>query len=541
MRRFSENQKSQTVILIVKQLKKTLNYSDTIVVRITINTVVRSAFDATNFRFYVVVFFLIVIADLFVPYFKSLLRPPPLPHLLNFKDSTMRYAHLKSLLLVSTACLFATPAAFAADDDLSADAQQPIVIAMNTPAQASAPYAAPAKAPAPAAGQNSFLDALTNGTPLLDVRYRYEDVNQDGLAHPNGFANTIRTRAGYETGVFDDFKAKVQVENLLPLSGNDHSNDTVNGLTKFPTIADPRQAIDLYEANVTWSGVPQSTLTFGREALALNNERWVGTTDWRQLGQTMDGLTAQNHSIRNVDLFYTYGFHENRVFGPGAGGTNVSYDMHTHLLNADYTGIPGVKVIGYGYLLNLSNMPTLSSQTYGTRVEVNRNVYDNTNVLFNGEYARQANYGNNPVAFGYNYYTVEPGAVVGPFTAKVGYESMGGDGNHALQAPLDTGHLFNGWAERFLTTPAGGLDNIHVATEYKSPDYNEWLNSTVLKAIWYDFNADNNGMHYGNEYDFWAGQTFYKHYTVGLEYAQYNADKLLTSSHKFVAQLQIKY
>jgi hypothetical protein len=397
----------------------------------------------------------------------------------------MRRTESKTLLLTSIACFLTIPAAYAADTAAPAD------------------YVASATAPVAPPSQNSLVDALMNGTPMLDMRYRYENVSQNGLTHTDGFANTVRTRLGYETGAFDDFKAKVQVE--------------------------------------TYAGLPQSTVTVGREALNLNNERWIGTADWRQLGQTMDAVTVQNHSIQDVDLFYTYGFHENRVFGPDASGASNSYDMSTHLFNADYTGIPGVKLVGYSYLLDLLNAHTLSSATTGMRVEAKRLVLENVNALFNGEYARQVSYADNPVAFGYNYYTVEPGVNIGPLTGKIAYESMGGDGNHALQAPLDTGHIFNGWAEKFLTTPAGGLDNVHASLEYKSPDYNQWLNSTVLKAVWYNFTADNNSMHYGDEYDFWVGQTFYKHYTIGLEYAQYNADKLFTDTRKLVAQLQIKY
>jgi hypothetical protein len=430
----------------------------------------------------------------------------------------MRAIGSKPLLFISAAWLLSGSAAFAA-----------------------APVADPVSPPA---GQNSFLDALMNGTPMLDARYRYEDVRQENLAHPEGFANTLRTRAGYETGAFDNFKARLQVENLMPIGQEDHYNNGVNGLTKFPTIADPRQVIDLYEANLSYSGLPQSTVTVGRQALVLDNERWIGKVDWRQLGQTMDGASFQNHSVENLDLSYSYVFHVNRVFGPGAGsGANNSYDTSVNLMNAAYTGIPGVKLIGYSYLLDLLNAHALSSATTGMRVEGQHAVLENTKALFNGEYARQVSYDDNPVAFGYNYYLVEPGVSVGPVTAKVSYEVMGGDGNHALQAPLDTGHLFNGWAEKFLTTPAGGLDNVHIAVDYKSPDYNEWLNSTTAKFVWYDFHADNSSIHYGNEYDFWLAQTFFKHYTLGLEFADFRADQLATATntHKIVAQLQVKY
>jgi hypothetical protein len=459
----------------------------------------------------------------------------------------MRRYKTSASLLMFAACVLSGYSAHAADTNTS-DGQRMLMAAADTTTHKKShpksknvpPQAQPA--PAPPTGQNAFIKALTEGTPLLDMRYRYENVQQDGLAHTDGFANTVRTRVGYETGIFDDFKARVQIQNLMPIGGDSHYNNGVNGMTTFPTIADPREMVGLYEASLSWQGLPQSTVTVGRQALALDNERWIGISDWRQLGQTMDGFTAQNHSVDNLNLSYSYVFHVNRIFGPTAGsGANNSYDTSINLLNANYTGIPGVKLIAYDYLLDLLNANTLSSQTIGGRVEVKREVFEKTNLLFNGEYARQMSYGNNAVRFGYNYYIVEPGVNYGPITAKIALESMGGDGNHALQAPLDTGHAFNGWAEKFLTTPVTGLDNAHVTAEYKSPDHNEWLNATVVKGVWYDFTADSSSQHYGNEYDLWIGQTFFKHYTLGLEYADYVADKLLTNTHKYVVQLQIKY
>lgn len=108
---------------------------------------------------------------------------------------------------------------------------------------------------------NTFLNALTNGTPLLDMRYRYEDVHQDKLAHDTGTADTLRTRLGYETGAFENFKARVQVENMLPLNGDKDYNNGVNGLTTYPTIADPRQTVNLYEANLSYPCTKRIFLT----------------------------------------------------------------------------------------------------------------------------------------------------------------------------------------------------------------------------------------------------------------------------------------
>jgi len=399
---------------------------------------------------------------------------------------------------------------------------------------------------APEVGQNSFLEALTGGTPSLDLRYRYEDVQQNNFSHA-AVANTVRTRLGYETGLWDDFKANVQVQNLMPVA-SEHYNDGTNGLTQYPTIADPRQTLQLYQGNLSWQGLPDTTLTIGRQAYILDDERWVGVSDWRQLGQTFDSLTVKNHSIPDLDLFYSYVFHVNRVYGPdarfGSGGTAPGeYDMHSNLFHASYTGIPGVKLIGYSYLLDNSNSSVNSTATTGGRFEGKHVLFDEVGGLFNAEYAHQESAFNNPAAYGFNYYLIEPGATVGPFTAKVGYDVMEGNGTNSLQTPLASFHGFNGWAERFLTTPASGLDTLYISTCYKTKDYNDWLGPTVVKFIWYDFNANSADLHDGNEYDAWLGQTFYQHFTLGLSYGDFRADQLssLANTRKLVLQLQVKY
>ena len=56
----------------------------------------------------------------------------------------------------------------------------------------------------------SIEDALKNGRPYLDMRYRYEFVDQKNLDNAN--ASTLRTKLGYETGEFKGVNALVEVD-----------------------------------------------------------------------------------------------------------------------------------------------------------------------------------------------------------------------------------------------------------------------------------------------------------------------------------------
>lgn len=68
-------------------------------------------------------------------------------------------------------------------------------------------------APAQAA---SFTEALTGGTPALDVRLRYENVDQDnGLDDAD--ALTLRARLGYNSGVYMNTSGYIEMEHTSAL------------------------------------------------------------------------------------------------------------------------------------------------------------------------------------------------------------------------------------------------------------------------------------------------------------------------------------
>ncbi len=150
--------------------------------------------------------------------------------------------------------------------------------------------ATPAPAPAPEV-KSDFTKALTEGKILFDARYRYEYVDQDGLAN-NADAHTVRTRLGYETGKFYNFSALLELEDVTGLGGEDY-NDTINGKTTYPVVADPEDT-NINRALISYTGLPQTNLSFGRQTINLDNQRFVGAVGWRQNDQTFDAIRLKN-------------------------------------------------------------------------------------------------------------------------------------------------------------------------------------------------------------------------------------------------------
>ena len=103
-------------------------------------------------------------------------------------------------------------------------------------------------------------------------------------------------------------------------------------------------------------------------------------------------------------------------------------------------------------------------------------------------------------------------------------------GSHS---PLATLHAFNGWTDKFLTTPDTGLEDIYLLVSGKCHGW-KWL------GAYHEFSADEGGADYGDELGFAVSRTFRKLYTVGLKYAAYGADTFATDTDKFWITLQLK-
>ncbi|MBZ0166665.1 MAG: hypothetical protein K8I00_07635, partial [Candidatus Omnitrophica bacterium] len=80
-------------------------------------------------------------------------------------------------------------------------------------------------------GAETLKEAIEEGKPSIDMRYRFETVDQDGLPE-KAEASTLRTRLGYKSGEFRHFMGVIEFENITQV-GDDDYNDTLNGRTTY--------------------------------------------------------------------------------------------------------------------------------------------------------------------------------------------------------------------------------------------------------------------------------------------------------------------
>ena len=355
-------------------------------------------------------------------------------------------------------------------------------------------------------------------TPYANIRYRLELVDQDGLAE-DATASTVRVKAGLKTGEWHGFSALVEGEAIARIGPKDY-NDTVNGRTAFPVVADPSDVL-LNQFWLKYRPVEQVAVTGGRQVVNFDNQRWIGSVGWRQNDQTFDAARVTLNPANEVSADYLYSWRVNRIFGPDSP-QGIWRDTNIHAARIAAKLGKSTNLVAYGSWLDIPAAPGANSKTFGLRLSGSQPIDGGTKLLFAAEYARQSDHAANPADFRLEYLAVEPGISAKGLTAKLGYERLEGNGTVGLQTPLATLHAFNGWADVFLNTPANGLRDLYGDVSYRVGDDSPFK-GLLLRAVYHDFNSTTGSLNYGSEWNAFAAYPVTKRVNASVKYANYNA------------------
>ncbi len=393
-----------------------------------------------------------------------------------------------------------------------------------------------------ALAEDTFIHALASGTPYLDARYRYEFVDQEGIPH-NAHASTLRTRLGYRSGSLYGFSGTLEFENISHI-GSDNYHDTLNGRSDHPVVADV-ESTELNQVFLRYEGIADTAITVGRQAIDLDAQRFIGSVGWRQNNQTMDAIYAQNQSLDDTVLTYGYLDKIHRIFGDDSPVGNWQSDSHIINVKTDAIAVIGT-VTAYGYILDFKHdAPVLSSATYGASLKGQQPLNEDIALKYLAEYAYQQDHGDNPTQYDTYYAHIAPAISYGAFTTMLGYEVLGSDGgNIGFSTPLATLHKFNGWADKFLSTPANGLEDRYIDLTYKLSGLEgsaAIFNRLLLKAQYHEFSADEGGAEYGTEFDVYAKQPVDENYYIEMKYADYHADTFATDAQRLTFGMGVTF
>lgn len=367
----------------------------------------------------------------------------------------------------------------------------------------------------PAAG--TLAEALTGGKLTFSLRPRYEYAEQDGKQKDaNAFTN--RTLLGWRTLPFHGFSVYAEGIDVLHV-GNRLFNDTPVASPVYPTVADP-EASDVNQLYVDYTGIPDTRIRVGRMSLKLDNTRFVGNVEFRQLMQVFNGAMIENRSIANVELNAAHFERIRNVF-------DQQRQTRIDLLRAAWTFTPESQLVGFAYFQDqpdtgqATGFADSSNRIAGLRLNGAVPLTDGWKVPYTAEYAMQDDYAGGDARIDADYRRLGLGVQHGKTFVRIDRDTLGSNrGLYGFQTPLGTNHLFQGWVDQFLTTPVQGIRDTYLTA-------GTTVANVVLYTELHDFRSDVGGIHYGREIDFGAAYAFTNQLTGKFEAGVFREDDTL--------------
>ena len=364
-----------------------------------------------------------------------------------------------------------------------------------------------------------LMGAIGETKPIAEARLRFESVDQEPFAE-EAAAVTLRARLGFETGKAWGTSLLVEGEAVIPLDSD--YNSTTNGNLTYPVVADP-ESYEFNRLQLSNTLIPGTTVTLGRQRITLDDHRFVGNVGWRQNEQTFDALRVVNRTITDFTIDVSYVNQVNRVFGPDGQGVNVGqYTGDNLLANVSWQSAWG-KLTGFGYLLKFEELPQGirdSTQTFGLRLAGERPLAK-VKLAYIASWATQEDRGANPLSFSNDYYLGELNGTYRNYNLGAGYEVLQGDGIKGFTTPLATLHRFQGWADKFLTTPVNGIVDLYINAGFQKKGVGP-LETLAIAGSWHKFDSERQSIDYGSELDLQV-QAKFRRFMGTLKYSAYDA------------------
>lgn len=366
-------------------------------------------------------------------------------------------------------------------------------------------------------GATDLASAITSGKATIAGRYRYEFVDQDN-ALKNANASTLRLRLNYRTGQWKGWSAFGEFDHVFHVLLDDFNSSagTSPNRTEYSVVADP-EGSDLNQLYLDLDPDDNWKYRFGRQRILLDNQRFVGGVGWRQNEQTFDALTLNTQAIAKTALSYSYLSNVRRIFGQTVSAGKAR--LNGHLFNAKISLNDSFSVTPYLYYLDYADDVVNSTATAGVRLAGSVKA-GSSKIALLGEYAYQSDAADAPVSYDADYLHVTGDWVMeNSLSLGLGFESLGGSSSPGefFRTPLATLHAFNGWADQFLLTPSGGLDDFYATVKFTIAGWS-------LTGVYHDFSAQTGSSDYGQEFDLSAGRKLGERYGVLFKGAFFSAD-----------------
>ena len=183
-----------------------------------------------------------------------------------------------------------------------------------------------------------------------------------------------------------------------------------------------------------------------------------------------------------------------------------------------------------------------STTTYGLRFAGEKPA-GKVKLAYIASYATQTDYADNPLDFELDYLTGELTGTFRQFSLGIGTEILEGNGvvgvgGKGFTTPLATLHKFQGWADKFLTTPANGIEDVYATGSVTLKGVGS-LDTLGLIAAYHDYEAEQISADYGEEWNVSLAAKI-KRVNLMLKFADYRqgVPTVARSTEKLWAQVE---
>ncbi len=349
--------------------------------------------------------------------------------------------------------------------------------------------------------QGTLREAVESSEWWAKLRWRYEH-RDDAARSEREEDGSLSTVIGLRTAAWGALRGLVEFTNVSQLGPDDEAL-VVKGS-------------EINRLQLEWQASEEQLLVLGRQRIRRGNGRWVCERPWRMMEQNYDAATYAA-KVAGVDWYA--GLIDNINTG-----LFEDKDLNAVLLDAQGSVAPGAKWMAYLYDLDYPEGPSISKEVdaFESSTTVGLALTGKSGgerfVRWRAEVAQQTASHNNDSGLDELYAHAELYAHRGPWHAGLGYEVFGGDGTNAVQFTLGRRHGLNGFTNRTARIPGEGLEEKLLEVGYDGGDWD-------LKALYRVFDAENAGLHYGDEFNLAFATDLSEDTMLGIRYASYVGDE----------------
>jgi hypothetical protein len=374
------------------------------------------------------------------------------------------------------------------------------------------------------------------GQHEIGMRTRYQAVDDTWLGDAHAFTTRIKLTSTFLLD--DDEKWQFKLQPNYVFSFNEGKFNSVTVRKNTSPIPDP-EGLNLSKMYIAYDSKANWQFKLGRQKLAFDNERHVGSVEFWQTPQSFDALQFDFNDQINWHAQYAYSNKVQRIFGRDSTSAipqgDIRYDdflagnieqrpvnelgvhqLKAHLLNVEFKSDNDLSIVTYGYLFENETQPQSSTQTLGVRMG-DEFKPAKIKYRYTAEFALQQDQYNNPNDYRAWYSLIEGSVQYKSHILQLSQESLGQDNQRGFITPFGTNHKFQGWADVF-----SGYD-MQTGMRDQYITYRGRLSKVRWRAVYHHFKDIESGGNIGNELDIELAYRATRKWEFKLVYAAYKS------------------